>query len=122
VPEGQFALKILILLLGLVLLAILYIGWAVNEACSSYRGIFRPADLVCDIPYDHELRITVARPPLLAPPDGQAAKRALCRTASGTAWQLACDLPSNKELDVTLSPARQPRVKCKLFIDCPAQY
>jgi hypothetical protein len=67
----------------------------------------------------------VARPPLRAPPAGgagQAAKRSICRTSSDIAWQLACDLPANRELIVTLSPTRLPRVKCKLFIDCPAQY
>jgi hypothetical protein len=36
-----------------------------NEACSTYRGTFRPADLVCD-----ELKTTVAQPPLRAPPAG----------------------------------------------------
>ncbi|HUZ91630.1 MAG TPA: hypothetical protein VMU78_07005 [Methylocella sp.] len=96
-----------------------------NEACSTYRGTFRPADVVCDVPYDHELQITVAQPPLRAPPagaTGQAAKRSLCRTSSDISWQLACDLPANRELIVNLSPIRLPRVKCKLFIDCPAHY
>jgi hypothetical protein len=27
-----------------------------NEACSTYRGPFRPADVVCDVPYEHELQ------------------------------------------------------------------
>jgi len=103
----------------------LYGGWSVNEACSTYRGTFRPADLVCDVPYEHELQITVAQPPLRAPPAGgaeQAAKRSICRTSSDISWQLACDLPANRELIVTLSPTRLPRVKSKLFIDCPAHY
>jgi hypothetical protein len=122
---GKFALKILIITIGLLLPAALYGGWSMNEACSSYRGTFRPADVVCDVPFHHELRITVARPPLRAAPagaTGQAAKRSICRTSSDISWQLACDLPANQELIVTLSPTRLPRVKCKLFIDCPAQY
>ena len=96
-----------------------------NEARSTYSGTFRPADLVCDVPYEHELQITVAQPPLRAPPaEGaeQAARRSICRTSSDISWQLACDLPANRELIVTLSPTRLPRVKSKLFIDCPAHY
>ena len=31
-----------------------------NEACSTYRVTFRPADVVCDASYEHELQITVA--------------------------------------------------------------
>ena len=57
---GTFALKILILTIGLLLPAALYAGWSMNEACITYRGTFRPADFVCDIPYDRELQITVA--------------------------------------------------------------
>jgi hypothetical protein len=120
---GTFALKILILTIGLLLPAALYTGWSMNEACSTYRGTFRPADFVCDIPYDRELQITVAQPP--APPDGeagQAANRSLCRTSRDISWQLTCDLPANRELIVNLSPTRRPRVKCKLFVDCPLQY
>ena len=44
---GTFALKILILTIGLLLPAALYAGWSMNEACSTYRGTFRPADFVC---------------------------------------------------------------------------
>jgi hypothetical protein len=119
---GQFALKILFITVGL---AASYAGWSMNEACSTYRGTFRPADVVCDVPYGHELQITVAQPPLRATPAGraeQAAKRSICRTSSDISWRLACDLPLNRELFVNLSPNRLPRVKCKLFIDCPAHY
>jgi hypothetical protein len=125
IKDGKFDLKILIITIGLLLLAALYAGWSMNEACSSYRGAFRPADVVCDVPYEHELQITVAQPPLRAPSAGgaeHAAKRSICRMSSDISWQLACDLPSNRELIVNLSPIRLPRVKCKLLIDCPAQY
>lgn len=121
--NGTFALKILILTIGLLLPAALYAGWSMNEACSTYRGTFRPADFVCDIPYDRELQITVAQPP--APPDGEAGKAAnhsICQTSRDISWQLTCDLPANRELIVNLSPARRPRAKCRLFIDCPLQY
>jgi hypothetical protein len=114
------------MMIGLLLPAALYAGWSMNEACRTYRGAFRPADVVCDVPYEHELQITVAQPPLRAPPAGealQAAKHSLCWTSSDVvSWQLACDLPLNRELIVSLSPIRLPRVKCRLFIDCPAHY
>jgi hypothetical protein len=96
-----------------------------NEACSTYRGTFRPADMVCDMPKGRELEITLAKrlPPPDAPEEaGQAEKRSICRTSSETSWQLTCDLPLGRELIVNLTPSRQPRVKCKLFIDCPAHY
>jgi hypothetical protein len=53
---------------------------------------------------------------------GQAANRSICRTSSNVMWQLACDLPSDRELIFNLSPSRLPRTKCKLFIDCPVRY
>jgi hypothetical protein len=97
-----------------------------NEACSTYRGIFRPADLVCDVPNGRELEITVAHlPPVEATSAEQAkqpAKRSICRMTNDSSWQLACDLPLLRELFVNLSPYRQPRVKCKFFFDCPAHY
>jgi hypothetical protein len=84
-----------------------------NEACSTYRGTFRPADVVCDIPYEHELQITVAQPPLRATPAGakQAATRSICRTSDGPLWWLACDLPSDRELII---PIAQPSASCEL--------
>ena len=97
-----------------------------NEACSTYRGTFRPADIVCDLPYGRELAITVAEPPPLqdnpAGRSGQADMHSICRTSGESSWQLACDLPAGREIIVNLSPGRQPRVKCKLFVDCPARY
>jgi hypothetical protein len=123
--HGKLALKILIITIGLLIPAILYAGWAMNEACSTYRGTFRPADVVCDVPYQHELQITVAQPPLRATTAGgaeRAATHSICRTSDGPLWQLACDLPLDRELVINLSPGRQPRVKCRLFIDCPAHY
>jgi hypothetical protein len=108
---------------SLLLSAALYTGWAMNEACSTYRGTFRPADMVCDVPYGRELDITVAhRLPVQAPPSEQSTKRAICRTSGENSWQLACDLPSGRELIINLSPRQHPRVKCKLFVDCPARY
>jgi hypothetical protein len=97
-----------------------------NEACSTYRGTFRPADMVCDVSHGRELAITFAKrlPPASdsAERGGQAEKHSLCRTSNDSSWQLACGLPFGRELFVTLSPSRQPRVKCKLFVDCPAHY
>ncbi|QBR72288.1 hypothetical protein CU048_14505 [Beijerinckiaceae bacterium] len=115
-------LKNLIVTIGLCLAAVFLAGWFINDACSSYRGVFRPADLVCDMPFGRQLEISVARPsPFRAPAEPAGNNRSICRSFSKGTWQFACDLPSGRELDVSLSPNRA-RIKCKLFVDCPAQY
>jgi hypothetical protein len=124
--HGSFALKTLIVTIGLFLSVVLYTGWIINDACSTYRGTFRPADMVCDIPYGRELEITMLeRSPqrgMAAEQAGQAADHSICRTSSNAMWQLACDIPSDRELIFSLSPSRFPRVRCKLFVDCPVRY
>jgi hypothetical protein len=118
--------KILPAAAGVLLLTVLPAGWAMNESCSTYRGTFRPADLVCDLPNGRELEITVAHPPPVpataAGEPGQTAKRPICVTTSKTSWELVCALPFGRELNVNLAPERQPRARCKLLIDCPAHY
>jgi hypothetical protein len=126
VKHGRSVLKILPIAAGVLLPVALYAGWTMNEACSTYRGTFRPADMACDMAKGRELEITVGK--RLPPPGtsgeqaGKADKRSICRTSNDRSWQLACDLPFGRELFVDLSPNRQPRVRCKLFFDCPAHY
>lgn len=108
---------------GLFFIAVIVTGWAVSSACSSYRGTFRPADVVCDVPHGRELAfIVVQHGPSRGMSAEQVTKRSICRMSSDVQWQLACDLPSDREFIVSLSSSRLPRKKCRLFIDCPVHY
>jgi len=106
------------LLVATLLFAVFWFGWGVNEACSTYRGAFRPADFACDLPFNYELRITFAQPPARERKD----RHSICRASGGSQWQLDCDLPFERQLNIGFLSSRQPRVKCGLLVDCPAYY
>ncbi|MCL2452551.1 MAG: hypothetical protein FWD08_02685, partial [Alphaproteobacteria bacterium] len=44
------------------------------------------------------------------------------RASGGSQWQLDCNLPFERQLNIGFSSSRQPRVKCGLLVDCPAYY
>ncbi|GEM_PF-1830904 len=97
--------------------------WAVTASCSTYRGTFRPADLVCDLPFGRELAVTFGKPGAAeAAGTLETAAPALCRASRGEPWQITCALPSGRELAVSLSAHPPPRARCKLLLDCPAHY